>query len=245
MAEATRLENLLKDVLDFSRPARYNLRRQSLVPILRESLEAFGERCAERGVRVEAVGGRGGVFIDAGHVRRAVDNLMANAIDAMPAGGTLRVSTRLAAARCLSFVVVTIEDTGPGIPEEDLGRLYEPFWTTKKMGEGTGLGLPITRKIVEAHGGFLTVANRPGGGLAAALWFPYQDDEALPAPPAGRRCAASAPEGRGRPVPGLAELRPRLLGRGRDAVRGDAARDAGLQSGRLHRLRLLPPTGLQ
>ena len=54
MAEATRLENLLKDVLDFSRPARYELKRQSLVPILRESLEAFGERCAEREIRVEA-----------------------------------------------------------------------------------------------------------------------------------------------------------------------------------------------
>ena len=58
-------------------------------------------------------------------------------------------------------------------------RLFEPFWTTKKMGEGTGLGLPITRKIIEAHGGFISVANRPGGGLAAALWFPYLDDETL------------------------------------------------------------------
>jgi signal transduction histidine kinase len=180
VAEATRLENLLRDVLDFSRPARYDLRRQSLVPILRESLEAFAERCAERGVRVEAVLAAGeAVYIDTGHVRRAVDNLMANAIDALPAGGTLRVSTRLAAARCLSFVVVTVEDTGPGIPAGDHGRLYEPFWTTKKMGEGTGLGLPITRKIVEAHGGFMTVGNRPAGGLVAALWFPYQADEAL------------------------------------------------------------------
>ncbi|MHB8837121.1 MAG: sensor histidine kinase [Candidatus Methylomirabilia bacterium] len=180
VAEAMRLENLLRDVLDFSRPARYDLRRQSLVPILRESLAAFGERCAERNIRVEATLAAGEqVFADASHVRRAVDNLMANAIDAMPSGGTLRVSTRLAAARCLSFVTVAIEDTGGGIPDADLGRLYEPFFTTKKMGEGTGLGLPITRKIVEAHGGFMTVANRAGGGFVAALWFPYQDDEAL------------------------------------------------------------------
>ncbi len=180
VAETTRLENLLRDILDFSRPARYDLRRQSLVPILRESLAAFGERCAEREILVEAELAAGeAVFVDAGHVRRAVDNLMANAIDAMPPGGTLRVSIRLAAARCLSFVAVIVEDTGPGIPEADLGRLFEPFWTTKKMDKGTGLGLPITRKIVESHGGFISVANRPGGGLAAALWFPYQDDEAL------------------------------------------------------------------
>ncbi len=180
VSEAARLENLLKDVLDFSRPTRYELVRQSLAPILRESLEAFEERCAERGIRVEAeLTAEEPVFVDAGHARRAVDNLLANAIDAMPSGGTLRVSTRLAAARCLTFVVVTVEDTGPGIPEADLGRLFEPFWTTKKMGAGTGLGLPITRKIVEAHGGFITVVNRPAGGLAAALWFPFQDDEAL------------------------------------------------------------------
>jgi two-component system NtrC family sensor kinase len=180
VAETTRLENLLRDVLDFSRPARYDLRRQSLVPILRDSLSAFGERCAEHGIRIETgLAAEEPVFVDAGHVRRAVDNLMANAIDAMPSGGTLRVSTRLAAARCLSFVAVTIEDTGPGMSEANLARLFEPFWTTKKMGEGTGLGLPITRKIVEAHGGFITVANRPGGGIAAALWFPHQDDEAL------------------------------------------------------------------
>lgn len=180
VAETTRLENLLRDVLDFSRPSRFDLRRLSLVPVVRESLAAFGERCAERGILVEQeLAAAEEVFVDAGHVRRAVDNLMANAIDAMPAGGILRASIRLVAARCLSFVAVIVEDTGPGMPEADLSRLFEPFWTTKKMGAGTGLGLSITRKIVEAHAGFITVANRPGGGLVASLLFPYQDDEAL------------------------------------------------------------------
>ncbi len=178
--EAARLEGLLKDILDFSRPARYELRRQSLVPILREALAAFGERCREHEIRVETgLAAEEAVFIDASHLRRAVDNLLANAIDAMPPGGVLRVSTRLAAARCLSFVVVIVEDSGPGVPREDLPRIYEPFWTTKIMGGGTGLGLSITRKIVEAHAGFISIANRAGGGLAATLWFPYQDDEAL------------------------------------------------------------------
>ena len=248
MAEATRLENLLKDVLDFSRPARYEL--QPAVARADPARIAGGVRRALRRARHPRsrrdLAAAEPVFIDAGHVRRAVDNLVANAIDAMPSGGTLRVSTRLAAARCLSFVAVTVEDTGPGIPEADLGRLFEPFWTTKKMGEGTGLGLPITRKIVEAHGGFITVANRPGGGLAATLWFPYQDDEALAAPPVlGGHGLQSRRRGRRRPVPGLAELRARLLGGGRDAVRGDAERDAGVQPRRLRRLRLLPRTCLR
>jgi two-component system NtrC family sensor kinase len=184
VAEASRLEQLLRDVLDFSRPARYELRRQSLVPIVREALAAFGDRFAERDVHVVAdLAAQEPVFVDAGHVRRAVDNLVANATDAMPPGGTLHVSTRRAAARCLDYVVIAIEDNGPGIPEADLERLFEPFWTTKKMGEGTGLGLPITRKIAEAHGGFITITNRQGGGLVSTLWFPYQDDATLARPP--------------------------------------------------------------
>jgi len=183
VAEAARLEQLLRDVLDFSRPARYALERQSLVPLVRDALAAFGDRFAEHEIHVVAdLAVQEPVFIDVGHVRRAVDNLVANAIDAMPPGGTLHVSTKWATARCMDFIVISIEDTGPGIPAADLGRLFEPFWTTKKMGEGTGLGLPITRKIAEAHGGFVTIENRPDGGLVSALWFPYQDDESLAQP---------------------------------------------------------------
>ena len=183
--EATRLEALLRDVLDYSRPSRYYLRRQSLAAIVRESLAAFGERCAGQGIRVEAdLTEEPWVLVDEGHARRAVDNIVANAIDAVRQGGILRVSTRLAAARCLTYGVMAVEDTGPGIPEADLAHVYEPFWTTKKMGEGTGLGLSITRKIVEAHGGFIRVANRPEGGLVASLWFHVRKDAA----PAGPAC---------------------------------------------------------
>lgn len=183
VAEATRLESLLRDVLDYSSPPRYELVRQPLTDIVSESLAAFGERLAERGITLAAdLRAEEPVFVDPGHVRRAIDNLVANAVDAMAGGGELRVETRLAAARCLSYVVLTVEDSGPGIPEAELARVYEPFWTTKRMGEGSGLGLPITRKILEAHGGFVQVANRPGGGLVASLWFPYQDDDALASP---------------------------------------------------------------
>lgn len=181
--EATRLEGLLNDLMDYSRPTRYDLRRQPLAAVVRESLAAFGERIVERGIRVEAdLGAEPAVHIDPGHVRRAVDNLVDNAIDAIDEGGILRVSTGVASARCLKYGTITVEDSGPGIPEADLPRIYEPFWTSKRMGEGTGLGLSITRKIIEAHGGFILIANRPQGGLAASLWFPVQDDAALARP---------------------------------------------------------------
>jgi signal transduction histidine kinase len=185
VGEATRLEGLLKDILDYARPARFDLEPQALSAIVRESLAAFGERCAAHGIRVEAdLAAEPLVLVDPGHARRAVDNIVANAIDAMRGGGTLRVSTGPATARCLTYGVVAVEDTGPGIPAAGLARIYEPFWTTKKMGEGTGLGLPITRKIMEAHGGFIRVANRPAGGLVVSLWFHVRKDEA----PAGPAC---------------------------------------------------------
>lgn len=181
--EASRLEVLLKDILDFSKPARYDLRRQPLAPIAGVSLLAFGERTAERGIRVVTeFFDQSEVLVDPGHVRRAVDNLVANAVDAMPSGGELKIRTGTGSARCLTYATIVVEDTGPGLREEDLGRLFEPFWTTKKMGEGTGLGLPITRKIIEAHGGFIRVCNRPEGGLSVSLWFPYQDEAALRRP---------------------------------------------------------------
>lgn len=183
VAESTRLEGLLRDVLDFSHPARYDLERRSLGGIVRESLAAFGERCKDRGIGIESdLAAAEPVYIDLGHARRALDNLVANALDAMPCGGLLRVSTRVASARCLNYIVVSVEDSGEGIPEANLERIFEPFWTTKRMGEGTGLGLPITRKIIEAHGGFIQIANRPEGGVAASLWFPYQDAAALERP---------------------------------------------------------------
>ncbi|HEY6000358.1 MAG TPA: ATP-binding protein [bacterium] len=173
--ETARLERLLKDVLDFSRPPRYELTPHLLEGIVVDSLAAAGERCRERGIAVEAeLAAERPVLIDPAQVRRAVDNLVANAVDAMPNGGTLRVGTRLAAARCLGFVVLLVEDTGPGMPPDELSRAFEPFWSTKTW-EGTGLGLPITRKIVEAHGGFIDLANRPEGGMSAGLWFPQAD----------------------------------------------------------------------
>ena len=183
--------------------------------------------------------------IDPAQVRRAVDNLVANAVDAMPAGGTLRVGTRLGAARCLGFVVLQVEDTGPGIPEADLSRIFEPFWTTKKTGEGTGLGLPITRKIVENHGGFIDLANRPGGGLSASLWLPQADVGAD-----GRACWEAVHCGRdGADSPEPCPAWPHF-GRACWAVagtfrRGDAAGDSGAQSRRLQRLRLFPGTSQQ
>ena len=171
--EAARLENLLRDLLDYSRPARLELRDEALAAVAGHGLDALGVRCAERGVVVTTdLDDPAVVPLDAGRVRRAVDNLLSNAIDAMPKGGTLGVATRIEAEGGRRWGVLEVSDTGPGIPPGEIGRIFEPYWTTKRLGRGTGLGLPITRTIVEAHGGYVRLENRPQGGVRAQLRFP-------------------------------------------------------------------------
>jgi signal transduction histidine kinase len=98
------------------------------------------------------------VFAHAGELNQVWTNLIDNAIDAMGEGGELRIET----AREGEYLVVRIIDDGPGIPPDVLPRIFDPFFTTKPVGEGSGLGLDITHRIVTQHRGRLTVESRPG-----------------------------------------------------------------------------------
>ncbi len=103
-------------------------------------------------------------------------NLVLNALQEMPQGGTLTVSTRAENAQ----VHVSFRDTGRGIPEENLERIFEPFFTTKEVGVGTGLGLSVALGIIEAHGGTITAANREEGGAIFTVTLPI--DSPVPVP---------------------------------------------------------------
>jgi PAS domain S-box-containing protein len=103
-----------------------------------------------------------------GGIRGVCMNLMMNAVQAMPEGGTLRVVTGADGEAAL----LRVEDTGPGIAPEHLDRIWDPFFTTKPVGQGTGLGLSITQRIVTRHGGSIRVENRPGGGACFVVRLP-------------------------------------------------------------------------
>jgi signal transduction histidine kinase len=103
-----------------------------------------------------------------GALRGALMNLCLNAVQAMPAGGNLTVRTRLVGAR----VACDVEDDGPGILPEHLNRIWDPFFTTKPVGQGTGLGLSITQRIVTTHGGDIRVTSTPGHGACFTLALP-------------------------------------------------------------------------
>jgi len=108
-------------------------------------------------------------------LNQAIMNLVSNAIDAMPDGGVLRISTGLEGA-CYSIVV---SDCGPGIPPALRERVLEPFFTTKPVGQGTGLGLSITYSIVRKHQGTLELSEPPGGGTSIAIRFPLNQDRTV------------------------------------------------------------------
>jgi two-component system NtrC family sensor kinase len=176
--EVDRLEHILRDVMAFSRDARLHLERGPLKDAVMGAVATFAEICDECSIRVEVVHGTDlPVIIDAAQVRQAVNNLISNAMDSMPDGGILGVSTAVEEQHEITFVAVHVSDTGTGISEKELPLIFEPFHTTKEIGQGTGLGLSIARKIMEEHGGFIRAENRPGGGLVVSLHFPYQSEE--------------------------------------------------------------------
>jgi signal transduction histidine kinase len=166
--EVDKVEEWVRQLLAFSRPG--SIAREALDPnvLVRKVLAACERQAVRQGVRVEAglaapaPGARG----DATLVEHVLVNLVANALDAMPAGGTLSVATRRVESGC----ELAVQDSGPGIRPEDLARVFEPFFTTKTR--GTGLGLALARRSVEHMGGTLALDNAPGTGAVARLRLP-------------------------------------------------------------------------
>ena len=103
-----------------------------------------------------------------GNLQQVFLNLFLNAIQAMPQGGELTVD----AARDDGFVRVRVQDTGPGIPAADLDKVFEPFFTTRPAGIGTGLGLAVSHSIVQQHGGIIDVRSEPGQGAPFTVFLP-------------------------------------------------------------------------
>ena len=162
---------IVQGLLDFSRPGRMNPECMSIrVPIDRALLMMRGEILRKQAtVRTELAPDLPPVEIDCSKVEQVLINVVHNALQAMPNGGRLTISADRPGTG--GGVRVTIDDSGPGIPDERLARLFEPFFTTKAKGEGTGLGLTVARGIMKLHGGSMAVANRPEGGVRVTLVF--------------------------------------------------------------------------
>jgi signal transduction histidine kinase len=175
--ELDRIEQFTTDLLQFARPKISELRETNINDVIEKVLGHVGLHCAEMGIQLkrELAGELPHIPLDADAVRQALLNIVLNALDAMPDGGVLRVSSSSRRYRSRRAVEVAVADTGTGIPEEILDKIYDPFFTTRGPG-GTGLGLSITLQIVKEHGGRIYLRNRPQGGVIFRLSFPVPEE---------------------------------------------------------------------
>src|SRR5207249_2128806 len=154
--------------LDFAKPVPLTFLPTRLDTVLKDLVDLVAEQARKHSVKivVDTPASVPVVSGDAAQLKQAFLNLVLNGLHAMADGGTLTLKTEVAPGR---VVRATVSDTGPGIAEADLPRVFDLFWTTKP--EGSGLGLPTVQRIVDSHGGKISVESRPGA-TTFTLTFP-------------------------------------------------------------------------
>lgn len=169
--EINRLDYIVTQFLQAIRPAPLQLKVTTLNQVVHKTLELLQPELDNRGVSVKSRLARTlpATPIDPTQIQQALVNLIKNAMQAMTKGGTLTLQTGEGG----DGVWVVVADTGGGIPQEQLNRIFEPFYTTKK--KGTGLGLMIVQRIVRAHGGRIELESHVGRGTTFRLWLPLHE----------------------------------------------------------------------
>jgi two-component system sensor histidine kinase HydH len=178
--EIERMEATIQGLLDFSRPARPHRRLHDLRETLERAVNLVEGRAQKQNVVTELDLGLAPVMVDGDpqQLHQVFVNLLINGIEAMPGGGTLSVALSLNGQP--GMLTVAIQDTGEGIPSDLMPRLFEPFATGKDR--GTGLGLAVSRRIVEEHGGSVVVRSRSPRGTIFQITLPSVPADILAAP---------------------------------------------------------------
>jgi PAS domain S-box-containing protein len=175
VSEVERLENLLKELRELYLPRTLTVEETSINDLLIETHELIKGECENKGIRVEISTGGASPLIrgDKAKLKQVFLNLVKNAIEAMEGGGRLSILSELKG----NEVEIIIEDNGGGISDKDLGRIFSPFFTTKR--HGTGLGLAISKSIIEEHpGGSISVESEGGKGTKFRISLPVIREKA-------------------------------------------------------------------
>ncbi len=167
-SEIERLDGMVGSFLNFGKPLHLNLQSSGLAPILAETTHLLSDRCAEQKISVELKVGEDlpDVLVDRRQIKTCFLNLFLNAIQSMSQGGSLYVESFADG----KGVTVRIEDTGCGIPPENMTKIFEPYFTTKDL--GIGLGLALTKRIIEEHRGVLSVESVVNRGTTVTVNLP-------------------------------------------------------------------------
>jgi signal transduction histidine kinase len=165
--EIARLNDLITNFLTFGKPLNLRKERLDAASVVARLAEDLNPEAKSRGIDIRVGGGSTAIVeADPGLLKSALLNVALNALQMMPSGGSLKIDVEVGP----ESVRIVFDDEGPGIPPENLGRIFEPYFSTREA--GVGLGLAMTRKIATDHGGDLTADNRPEGGSRFVLQLP-------------------------------------------------------------------------
>lgn len=178
--EITRLDDTIQNFLDYARPPRPQKHLFVLQHAIQQTVELVARSATRSKIRLDCRLTADDVWIEAdeAQIRQVLLNVLLNAVEASPQGGAVEVRMcveGLAGAPALSWTKIQVSDAGIGLPADLEAKIFEPFVSTKET--GTGLGLPICKRIVEDHGGRIAAANRPGGGAVFTIWLPSSVDQ--------------------------------------------------------------------
>jgi signal transduction histidine kinase len=168
--QIARISKIIQTLLNIARPGKAQHVPVALEPLIATALSFLGEKFAERGIQAHSSNDDvPSVLGDPERLQQLFLNLFLNAADAMPDGGELRVVLGISDD---GEIEVRVIDSGQGIPERDLQRIFDPFFTSKEAGTGNGLGLMVAKGIVTDHGGDIEVTSRQGHGTEFRIQFP-------------------------------------------------------------------------
>jgi signal transduction histidine kinase len=179
LEEITRLDNIIKQFLEFSRPPQLRIQRQDVAAIIEKTVRLLRLPMEEKAIRLTCgdASSLPPIMADDEQLKQVLVNILKNSTEATPEGGAIQVTIyEEVAPDSRSNVVIRIQDSGPGIPAEMRERIFEPFFTTKQT--GTGLGLCIAARILAQHGGQLTLESSSEQGTVFTARIPAVRSEA-------------------------------------------------------------------
>ncbi|WP_437732779.1 sensor histidine kinase [Sorangium sp. So ce1335] len=184
LEQSQRMTRIIRQLLDFARRRSAEKQETALSGVIRGTLTMLKPLADKQGVTMVDEGDAPDrvIHADADQLQQALTNVVVNAIQAMPAGGTITVGVRTARASPPAdqgdaegdYLALSVRDEGHGMPADVLEHIFEPFFTTKPVGEGTGLGLSVAYGIIKEHGGWIHVDSRPGSGSQFTMYLPQE-----------------------------------------------------------------------
>ncbi len=171
--ETNRCKKIVKGLLDFARQTEPDKALTDLNEVIEKSIDLISHQASMQSIKIEKKikPDIPRIMIDVGQIQQVFINILLNAIEAMPGGGTLTITSGIED----HMVTIGFSDTGAGIPEENMRKIFDPFFTTKKQGRGTGLGLSVSYGIIEKHRGRLDVKSQVGKGSTFKIKLPIEE----------------------------------------------------------------------